>query len=122
MSLIARALEATGLPTVVLGSALDILESGRLPRACFLDYPLGHSAGKPFDRADQERVVRAALANLESATVPGAIVHLPAAWEADPDWQAAGLGGTEDGDQRQPRDETPRYQSEADRLAAAAAD
>jgi hypothetical protein len=27
----------------------------------FVDYPLGHSAGKPFDRADQEYIVGSAL-------------------------------------------------------------
>ena len=54
MSLAARRLEALGIPTLCLGSALDILEAGAPPRAVFVDYPLGHSAGKPFqDRIQQ---------------------------------------------------------------------
>jgi hypothetical protein len=36
-----------------LGSAFDILGAGQPPRATFVDYPLGHSAGKRFDAADQ---------------------------------------------------------------------
>ena len=34
-------------PTIILGSARDITQAGRPPRMVFLDYPLGHSAGRP---------------------------------------------------------------------------
>ena len=83
VSLIARALEGNGLPTMILGSAFDILQSGWAPRATFLDYPLGHSAGMPFDRADQLRVTRSALLNLEALREPGLIVQLPSRWAGD---------------------------------------
>ena len=53
MCLISRYLEENGLPTVSIGSALDIFQSGKPPRAVFTNYPLGHSAGKPFDEEDQ---------------------------------------------------------------------
>ncbi len=56
MSLVARHLEGLGIPTLCLGSALDILEAGAPPRAAFVDYPLGHSAGRPFDPADQDQI------------------------------------------------------------------
>ena len=117
--LVARHLEANGIPTLCLGSALDILESGRPPRAAFVDYPLGHSAGKPFDPADQLELVRAALRGFETMTRPGEIRVLPNRWDAGGGWQqeAARSGG---GDTRQPRDETPQFQYEADRAAARA--
>jgi hypothetical protein len=41
VSLIARHFEAAGLPTMILGSAMDILQAGRPPRVKFVNYPLG---------------------------------------------------------------------------------
>lgn len=117
MCLVARHLEANGIPTVCVGSALDILEAGRAPRAVFVDYPLGHSTGKPFDAADQPGIVRAALGVLESAREPGRIVLLPNRWAADEAWKLE-AGRTQGTDTRQARDETPQFQFEADREAA----
>ncbi len=120
MCLIARHLEARGLPTLVLGSARDILAAGRAPRAVFVDYPLGHSAGRPFDPADQRAVLRAALRGFEAISGPGGILDLDHRWPEDGDWKAAAVDPGR-GDTRQPRDTTPRYQSEADRRLAEAA-
>ena len=118
MSLAARHLEALGIPTLCLGSALDILEAGAPPRAAFVDYPLGHSAGKPFDPADQMRVVRAALGAFATIAAPGSIVHLAADWHDD-GWRA-GAASTSGGDTRMPRDTTPQYQTDEDRRLAEA--
>jgi len=117
--LVARHLEANGIPTMCLGSAYDVLESGRPPRASFVDYPLGHSAGKPFDEADQLGIVRAALAGLSTMTQPGEIRVLPNVWDAGAEWKQA-AARTRGEDTRQPRDETPRFQFDADREAALA--
>lgn len=117
MCLVARHLEASGIPTVCLGSALDILEAGRAPRAVFVDYPLGHSTGKPFDAADQLGIVRAALGVLEDAREPGRIVVLPNRWAADETWKLE-AGRTQGTDTRQARDESPQFQFKADREAA----
>ena len=100
-----------------LGSALDILESGRPPRATFVDYPLGHTAGKPFDHGDQLAIVRAALRGLETMTQPGEILGLPNQWDGE--WRQE-AGRATGGDTRQPRDETPRFQHPADLDAALA--
>ena len=116
MSLAARHLEVLGIPTLCLGSALDILEAGAPARAVFVDYPLGHSAGKPFDRADQMRVVRAALSAFETIRAPGTITHLAANWPDD-GWRAA-AGSTRGDDTRMPRDTTPQYQTDEDRRLA----
>ena len=61
--LIARHFENLGLPTLILGSALDILEAGQPPRAKFLNYPLGFESGKFEDKINQLEVVREALSN-----------------------------------------------------------
>ncbi len=118
MCLVARHLEANGMPTLCLGSALDIFTAGRPPRASFVDYPLGHSSGKPFDTADQLSIVRAALDGFSTMTSPGEIRMLPQHWGGD-DWRME-ASSTQGQDTRQPRDETPQFQHAADRDAALA--
>lgn len=117
MVLVARHLEGEGIPAVVLGSAHDILAAGQPPRAVFLDYPLGHSAGRPYARDEQYRVVRAAVTALERFAKPGTIETLPYRWAGDDSWQRAILE-EEPKDKRAPRDETPRYQTDEDRRLA----
>jgi hypothetical protein len=115
--LIARAIEADGIPTLILGSALDILSSGRPPRIQFLNYPLGFSAGAFLDPDNQYQVMRAALRGFDEMTEAG-IVALDFSWEAG--WQMINeRERTESGvDVRSPRDLTPRYQTEEDRRLA----
>lgn len=117
--IIARHLEAQGIPTMCLGSALDVLSAGRPPRATFVDYPLGHSAGKAFDRDDQYAVVRAAMLGFTQMVHPGEIVRLPNRWSTADDWKQMDAA-PDRGDTRQPRDETPRFQAPGDRAAAVA--
>ena len=80
MGLIARALEARGLPTVYIGLMLDIVQRIRLPRAVFLDFPLGHPLGKPFDRQLQLSILRDVLAFLGTARPPADLLKLSYAW------------------------------------------
>ena len=54
-SLVARHLEANGIPTVVMGCAKDIVEHAAVPRFLFSDFPLGNSAGRPDDVASQDQ-------------------------------------------------------------------
>lgn len=115
--LIARHLESNGIPTMCLGSAHDILASGCPPRATFVNYPLGHTSGKPFDPADQIEIVRNALEGLETLSRPGEIRFLPNQWDASGEWQQE-AARTRGADTRRPRDGTPQFQCEADRAAA----
>ena len=85
MSLVARYLEANGIPTVMLCSALDITASAFPPRAVFVNYPLGNTAGRPFDAENQREILKEALRVLERAEEPGRIVHTPHRW-ADDGW------------------------------------
>ncbi|MGF1595862.1 MAG: hypothetical protein ACFCVK_02875 [Acidimicrobiales bacterium] len=90
MSLGARQIEEAGIPTVVIGSARDIVEECGVPRFVFVDYPLGNSAGKPYDRADQRTIVDLAVDVLERAFAPRTTVQAPVVWDdADDDgWRA----------------------------------
>ena len=117
VSLIARHLEAHGLPTLCLGSAHDIFLAARPPRAVFVDYPLGHSAGVPFDPADQQAVLRSALSAFESIEQPEQLLTLANRWPKSGDWKAAAVD-PDRGDTRAPRDTTPRYQTKDDRRLA----
>ena len=102
-----------------MASALDIVEAGRPPRTTFLDYPLGHTTGKPFAPDDQYAVVHASLTAFERLAQPGAIERLPNTWSADDAWRRE-AGDSSGADLRQPRDETPRFQTEDDRRLAIA--
>ena len=70
VSLTARHIEEAGIPTVVLGSAKDIVEHCGAPRFLFVDFPLGNPAGPPFDREAQLEIARLALGLLEEAPGP----------------------------------------------------
>jgi D-proline reductase (dithiol) PrdB len=61
VGLIARALEARGLPTLSMSVLWEASESIKPPRTCFLDFPLGCPAGKPHQAVQQREILRAAL-------------------------------------------------------------
>ncbi len=86
VSLVARELETAGLTTVVVGSARDIVEECGVPRFLFVDYPLGNPCGRPWDRADQEAILRSALDLVASATAPRTTVQAPNIWPGD-EWR-----------------------------------
>ena len=88
MSLVARHLEAHGIPTVVIGSARDVVEGCGVPRFLFTNFPLGNPCGRPYDRDMQHRIVGYALDLLESATQPRTTVQTPFVWDGDASWKA----------------------------------
>lgn len=65
---------------MTISSARSITERVKPPRSVFLNYPIGHQSGKPFDREGQLAIVGDALRLLESATEPGTIQDLPYDW------------------------------------------
>ena len=87
VSLVARALEQGGIPTVIMGAAKDIVEYCGVPRFCFSDVPLGNSAGKPFDPASQAATLELALRILEAAPGPRTTVQNPQRWADDATWK-----------------------------------
>ena len=87
VSLVARHLEAGGIPTVVMGAAKDIVEHCGVPRLSFSDFPLGNSAGKPFDVASQAEALDLALQVLELAPGPRTTAQSPQRWAEDASWK-----------------------------------
>ena len=133
MGLIARALEAAGIATVCLSSARSITESVGAPRAVYLDYPLGQTAGRANNFAEQAQVLESACRGFEEMCQPGSIVDLTLQWSANDDWKNVVMrprSPIDDdkaltpehqhlaGDQRTARHATPQYQHPTDAEAA----
>jgi D-proline reductase (dithiol) PrdB len=100
LALIARHLEANGIPTVVMGCARDIIERVGVPRFVFSDFPLGNGAGRPNDPKSQDLTLGLALDLLEQAVAPRTTVQSPLRWSGDPAWKhdygnVAGLAAEE---------------------------
>jgi hypothetical protein len=87
VSLAARHLEANGLPTVIMGCAKDIVEHCGVPRFLYSDFPLGNSAGRPFDVPSQAQTLELALRVLETAPGPRTTVQSPLRWSEDASWK-----------------------------------
>ena len=89
MSLVARHLEANGLPTIVVGAARDIVEECGVPRFLFSDFPLGNPFGRPWDASEHRQIAEHALDLLESARLPRTTVQTPLVWDGDGTWKEA---------------------------------
>jgi D-proline reductase (dithiol) PrdB len=87
VSLVARHLEANGIPTVVMGCAKDIVEHAAVPRFLFSDFPLGNSAGRPHDTASQAFTLELALRLLDNAPGPQSTMQSPLRWSEDASWK-----------------------------------
>ena len=87
MSLAARHLEASGIPTVIMGCAKDIVEYCGVPRFLFSDFPLGNPTGRPHDPQSQAFTLELALRVLEAAPGPRTTVQSPLRWSADSAWK-----------------------------------
>jgi D-proline reductase (dithiol) PrdB len=87
VSLVARELERSGIPTVILGAAKDIVETVGVPRFAFSDVPLGNPAGKPHDPASQRLALECALRLLETAPGPRTTWQTPLRWSEDHEWK-----------------------------------
>jgi len=87
VSLVARHLEANGIPTVIMGCAKDLVEFCGVPRFLFSDFPLGNAAGRPNDVPSQAFTMELALKVLESAIGPRTTVQSPLRWSENPDWK-----------------------------------
>jgi hypothetical protein len=87
VSLVSRHLEASGIPTVVIGAAKDIVEECGVARFVFSDFPLGNPCGRPYDVAMQRAIVDIGLDLLESARHPRTTVITPFRWSDDETWK-----------------------------------
>lgn len=130
MGLIAREIEAGGIPTLSMTSAWSITRAVNPPRAAFLDFPLGHTTGKPNDPVGQRAILADALGHFETISEPGTIERLTYEWSEEDTWKERVVRPEADantaeaesrGDDRVPRYDTPQYQNSADRDLADAA-
>jgi D-proline reductase (dithiol) PrdB len=87
VSLVARHIEANGIPTVIMGCAKDIVEYCGVSRFLFSDFPLGNYAGRPFDVESQADTLELALRVLEAAPGPRTTVQSPQRWRDDASWK-----------------------------------
>jgi hypothetical protein len=91
---LARRIEAAGIPTVVVTMMPDVADARRAPRVVGVEFPFGHPFGMPGDRRMQRRVLETAAAVLAGATRPGTRVDVDLEWpqsrrEAYKAWQPA---------------------------------
>jgi hypothetical protein len=105
-----------------MSSAYSITSAVNPPRSVFLDFPLGHTAGKEGDKGLQRKIMIDTLSALDSIQVPGTIRTLPYRWQSDDGWKDSVMrpdGRGSHNDARTERNDEPQYQSEADQQAAA---
>ncbi|MEL7543909.1 MAG: glycine/sarcosine/betaine reductase selenoprotein B family protein [Pseudomonadota bacterium] len=86
-ALAARALEAKGIATVIIGCARDIIEHVGVPRFLFNDFPLGSAAGPPNAPDVQRDIAARAVQLLERASAPRTTQTTPHIWPGKPDWK-----------------------------------
>lgn len=67
MSLLARELESNGIITLIIGSAIDVVEHCGVPRYLHTDFPLGNPCGVPYDTAMQRDIILQGLELIEQA-------------------------------------------------------
>jgi D-proline reductase (dithiol) PrdB len=87
VGLTARHLEANGLPTVIIGSAIDIIEHCGVPRFLYTDFPLGNPCGVPYDHEMQLSIINQAIALFRSAYEANTTERTTYIWSEDNSWR-----------------------------------
>jgi D-proline reductase (dithiol) PrdB len=77
---LARWIEAAGIPTVIVTMMPSVAEERRAPRIVGVEFPFGHAFGMPHDRAMQRRVLELALRVLAGAGGFGTRIDLDQEW------------------------------------------
>ena len=80
MPVLARWIEAAGIPTVVVTMMPAVAEERRAPRIVGVEFPYGHSFGMPHDKTMQRRVLDLALRVLAGAASSGTRVDFDVEW------------------------------------------
>ena len=78
--MLARWIEAAGIPTVVVTMMPAVAEERRAPRIVGVEFPFGHAFGLPHDRPMQRTVLELALRVLSGAEPFGTRVDLDIEW------------------------------------------
>jgi hypothetical protein len=89
---LARWIEAAGIPTVIVTMMPSVAEERRAPRIVGVEFPFGHPFGMPHDSDMQRTALELALRVLAGAASFGTRVDLDVEWpvplrEAYRSWQ-----------------------------------
>jgi D-proline reductase (dithiol) PrdB len=77
---LARWIEAAGIPTVTVTMMPAVAEERLAPRIVGVEFPFGHTFGMSHDRAMQRRTLELALRVLAGASAFGTRVDLDLEW------------------------------------------
>jgi len=77
---LARWIEAAGIPTVVVTMMPDVADALLTPRVVGVEFPFGHPFAMPHDRRMQRLVLETALTVLSGAARPGTRVDVDTEW------------------------------------------
>jgi D-proline reductase (dithiol) PrdB len=77
---LARWIEAAGIPTVTVTMMPAVAEERRAPRIVGVEFPFGHAFGMPNDGTMQRRTLELALRVLAGASEFGTRVDLDIEW------------------------------------------
>ena len=80
MGLVARVVEAAGIPTVLVSTGRDLTAQVLPPRSAFVNFPMGNPFGRAGDTAMQRRILLDALHLAGTAKRGGELVDLPYEW------------------------------------------
>ena len=75
--LVQRAIEAAGIPTIIIAALPPVVRQTGSPRAVAPLVPMGANAGEPNNREMQYNIVKDTLEQLEVLDSPGKVVPLP---------------------------------------------
>lgn len=80
MPVLARAIEAVGISTVLVTMSPYLAAAAGTPRIVGVEFPFGHPLGHAGDREEQMKVIRDALRALVEIKEPNTVVDLPYEW------------------------------------------
>jgi hypothetical protein len=84
VGLVARVVEAAGIPTVTLNMIWAYQNLVGMPRIAAIEHPFGRPYGDVDDATTQRAVLEAGLAVFGTAKEAGHVEHLPFVWHEDP--------------------------------------
>jgi D-proline reductase (dithiol) PrdB len=85
VGLVARVIEAAGVPTLTLNMIWAYQRLVGMPRVAAIEHPFGRPFGDVGDARTQRAVLLAALRTFELAREPGHVEHLPFRWHEPPE-------------------------------------
>jgi len=77
VGLVARVVEESGIPTVVVSTGRDLSAQVKAPRTVFVNFPMGNPFGRPFDRVQHRAILLDALRAVETMPKGGTLIDLP---------------------------------------------